>query len=63
MTKKKKVIEQEVQKLLDARFIREVLYLEWLANPVMVKKENEKWRMCMDFTNLNKAYSKGGCPL
>ena len=41
-----------------AKFIREVYYLDWLANMVMVKKANGKWRMCMDFTNLNKACPK-----
>jgi hypothetical protein len=39
---------------LDAGFIREVLYSSWLANVVMVKKKNGRWRMCTDFTNLNK---------
>ena len=45
----------EVNKLLAANFIREVYYLEWLANIVMVKKANGKWRMCVDFTDLNNA--------
>lgn len=45
----------EVRKLLEAGFIREVDYPEWLANVVLVKKANGKWRMCVDFTNLNKA--------
>ena len=38
------------------KFIREVYYPDWLANVVMVKKANGKWRMCVDFTDLNKAY-------
>ena len=42
----------------DAEFIREVYYPNWLANVVMVKKANEKWRMCVDFTDLKKACSK-----
>ena len=41
-----------------AKFIREVYYPDWLANVVMVKKANGKWRICMDFTYLNKAYPK-----
>ena len=41
-----------------AKFIREVYYLDWLANVVMAKKAKKKWRMCMDFTNLNKACPK-----
>ena len=49
-----KAIKEEVQKLTMVKFIREVYYLDWLANVVMVKKTNGKWRMCVDFTNLNK---------
>ena len=45
----------EVNKLLAANFIREVYYPEWLANIVMVKKANGKWRMCVNFTDLNSA--------
>ena len=48
-----KVVMEEVEKLLTARFIREVYYPEWLANVVMVKKSNEKWSMCVDFIDLN----------
>jgi hypothetical protein len=53
----------EVDKLLTAGFIREVYYPEWLANVVMVKKSNGKWRMCVDFTDLNKACPKDSYPL
>lgn len=48
---------------MEAGFIREVQYLKWLANVVMVLKTNEKWRMCIDFTNLNKACPKDSYPL
>jgi hypothetical protein len=48
----------EVKRLLSAGVIRELTYPEWLANTVMVKKVNEKWRMCIDFTDLNKACPK-----
>jgi hypothetical protein len=51
-------ISDEVEKLLAAGFIIEVYYPNWLANVVMVKKSNGKWRMCVDFTNLNKACLK-----
>ena len=56
-------IAEEVRKLLEASFIREVYYLDWLANVVMVKKASGKWRMCMDFTDLNKACTKDSYPL
>jgi hypothetical protein len=49
--------------LLDAKVIREVQFTTWLANIVMVKKKNEKWRMCIDFTDLNKACPKDNFPL
>jgi hypothetical protein len=56
-------IAAEVSKLLAAEFIREVDYPEWLANVVLVKKSNNKWRMCIDFTDLNKACPKDSSPL
>jgi hypothetical protein len=52
----------EIKRLLSAEIIREVTYLEWLANTVMVKKANRKWRMCIDFTDLNKACPKDEFP-
>ena len=58
-----KAIIEEVDKLLKANFIREVFYLDWLANVVMVKKNTGKWRMCVDFTDLNKACPKDSFPL
>ena len=54
---------EEVDRLLEADFIREVFYLDWLANVVMVKKSNSKWRMCIDFIDLNKACPKDNFPL
>ena len=48
--------------MLEADFIREVYYPDWLANVVMVKKANGKWRMCLDFANLNKACPKDSYP-
>ena len=56
-------IKEEVQKLMAAKFIQEVYYPDWLANVVMVKKANGKWRMCVDFTDLNKACPKDSYPL
>ena len=56
-------IAEEVRKLLEADFIREVYYPDWLANVVMVKKANGKWRICIDFTDFNRACPKGSYPL
>jgi hypothetical protein len=53
----------EVKILLSARVIREVKYSEWLAYTIMVKNSNEKWRTCIDFTDLNKACPKDEFPL
>jgi hypothetical protein len=47
-----------VRRLLSASVFKEVKYPEWLANTVMVKKANGKRRMCIDFTDLNKACLK-----
>jgi hypothetical protein len=49
--------------LLDASFIREVVYPKWLSNVVMVRKKNGKWRMCTDFTDLNNCYPEDDFPL
>ena len=43
--------------------IKEVFYSEWLANTVVVKKKSGKWRICVDFTDLNKAYPKDPFPM
>nr|KYP74385.1 Transposon Ty3-I Gag-Pol polyprotein [Cajanus cajan] len=60
---KRKAAGAEVKKLLQAKFIREVTYTTWLANVVLVKKANGKWRMCTDYTDLNKACPKDAYPL
>jgi hypothetical protein len=51
---KKEAIRVEVTQLLAARFIKEVYHLDWLANSVLVRKKNNEWRMCVDYTDLNK---------
>ena len=52
------MIGEEIARLLAAGFIKEVQHPEWLANLVMVEKKNKKWRMCIDYTHLNKACLK-----
>ncbi|RYQ82848.1 hypothetical protein Ahy_B10g101409 [Arachis hypogaea] len=56
-------VKRQVQALLEANFIRELPYTTWLANVVLVKKSNGKWRMCVDYTDLNKACPKDAFPL
>lgn len=52
------VVEEEVRKLKEVRFIREIKYTTWLANVVVVKKANKKWCMCTDYTDLKKPVPK-----
>ena len=56
-------IAEEVRKLQEVSFIREVYYLDWLVNVIMVKKANGKRRMCVDFTDLNKSCPKDSYPI
>ena len=60
---RQKVINEEVDKLLQACAIREAEYPEWLVNVVLVKKTNGKWRLCIDFTDVNRACPKDSFPL
>ena len=60
---RQKAINEEVGKLLQAKAIREVECPEWLANVVLVKKENDKWRLCIYFIDINRACPKDSFPL
>ena len=60
---RQKAINEEVGKLFQARAIREVEYREWLANFVLVKKANGKWRHFINFTDVNRACPKDSFPL
>jgi hypothetical protein len=55
---RRQAIGVELRKLLEAGFIKEVFHPTWLANPVLVKKKNGKWRMCVDYTSLNKVRTR-----
>ncbi|GJZ79495.1 hypothetical protein Tco_0644332 [Tanacetum coccineum] len=61
--KRNKAIQKEVEKLVDAGIMKEVHYHSWLSNPVMVKKHDGSWRMCVDLKDLNKACPQDGYPL
>ena len=58
-----KAVNEEVGKLLQAKAIREVEYPEWLTNIVLVKKANNKWWLCINFTDINRACPKDSFPL
>lgn len=60
---KRREIEDEVRKLVKVGFIQEIKYPTWLANIFMVKKKLGKRRMCVDFTDFNKACPKDPYPL
>jgi len=60
---KQKAIDEVLARLLAVGFMKEVQHPEWLANPILVKKKNGKWRMCVDYTGLNKACPKDPFPL
>lgn len=55
---RKNIIGEEIARLLAAGFIMEAYRPKWLANPVLVLKKNDEWRMCVDYTSLNKVYLK-----
>ncbi|KAK9066680.1 hypothetical protein SSX86_014003 [Deinandra increscens subsp. villosa] len=61
--KRKKFITSEVQKLEAAGIVRQIKNSTWIANPVVVPKADGTWRMCVDYTNLNKACPKDAYPL
>ena len=56
-------VKLEVKRLKEAGAIREIFFPEWLANTVVVKKKNGKWRVCVDFTDLNRACLKDSFPM
>jgi hypothetical protein len=60
---RRRAIREELRNLLEAGFIKEVFHPAWLANPILVKKKNGKWWMCVDYTSLDKACPKVPFPL
>ena len=56
-------VRQEVEKLKEAGAIKEIFFPKWLANTVVVRKKNSKWRVCVDFTDLNWACPKDQFPM
>jgi hypothetical protein len=55
---RKAAIKKELTKLMAVGFIREIINSDWLANPVLIEKNSPDWRMCIDYTNLNRHCTK-----
>jgi hypothetical protein len=63
---KAKVLEEvkkEVEKMLEAGFIRTCRYAEWISSVVPVQKKDDRWRVCVDFRDLNRATPKDEYPM
>jgi hypothetical protein len=58
----RETIRLDVKRLLESGFIRPVDYPSWLANPILAEKSDGSWRMCIDYTSLNKACPKDEYP-
>ena len=56
-------VKKEVQKMLDAGFIRPCRYAEWISSVVPVQKKDGRWRVCVDFRDLNRATPKDEYPM
>jgi hypothetical protein len=57
------IMEREVKKLLDSQIIFPLIYSEWMANLVPVRKKSGEIRLCVDFRNLNRSSKKDNYPL
>ena len=60
---KQQAMGEELAKLIEVGFIKEIKHPDWLANQVMVPKKDKSWRLCVDFKDLNKACPKDPFPL
>ena len=56
-------VKKEIEKMLDAGFIRPCRYAEWISSIVPVQKKGGRWRVCVDFRDLNRATPKDEYPM
>jgi hypothetical protein len=56
-------VKKEVDKTLEAGFIRPCRYAEWISSVVPVQKKDGRWRVCVDFRDLNRATPKDEYPM
>ena len=59
----KEIVKEELQKLLNANFIYPISDSQWVSPLVIVPKKNDKWRVCVDYRELNKVTQKNHFPL
>lgn len=52
------IVKEELQKLLNVNFIYPISDIQWVSPLVIVPKKNGKWRVCIDYRELNKATLK-----
>lgn len=62
-TERYEAIKEEVERLISNGLVKEANYPKWISNLVLVKKHNGKWRVYIDFSNLNQACPKDSFPL
>lgn len=60
---RKETALQDIKRLKNLGFIREIFYLRWSRKYSNVKKIDRRWRMCLDFTHLIATYLKDNYPL
>nr|GEW84570.1 reverse transcriptase domain-containing protein [Tanacetum cinerariifolium] len=58
-----KVVRTQVEELVEAGVLQEVKYQTWVSNLIIMKKYDGKWKLRIDFTNINKACSREPHPL
>jgi hypothetical protein len=56
-------VKKEIEKMLEAGFIRPCKYVEWISSVVPIQKKDVRWRVCMDFRDLNRATPKDEFPM
>jgi hypothetical protein len=56
-------VKKEIEKMLEVGFIRPCRYAEWISSIVPVQKKDGRWRVCVDFRDLNRATPKDEYPM
>lgn len=62
-TNLREIVKEELQKVLNVNFIYPISDSQWVSPLVIVPKKNGKWRVCIEYRELNKATLKDHFPL